>query len=41
MNLLEQFAVSFLLNFYFTYPPVKLPMKPEPPWKGILENKMR
>jgi hypothetical protein len=26
---------------FFTYLPVTLPMKPGPPWKGSLENRMR
>jgi hypothetical protein len=34
----EQFAVSFLPISFFTYLPVKPPMKPGPPWKGSLEN---
>ena len=37
----KQFAVSFLLNSSFTYPPVKPPMNHGPPWKGFLENRMR
>jgi hypothetical protein len=39
MKHLEQFAVSFLLNSSFTYPPVKPPMKPVPPWKGLIFGK--
>jgi hypothetical protein len=38
---LEQFAVLFLPISFFTYLPVRLPMKPGPPWKGSLENMMR
>jgi hypothetical protein len=41
MKHLELFAVSFLLNSSFTYPPIKPPMKPGTPWKGFLENRMR
>ena len=36
-----KFAVLFLLISFFTYLPVRLPMKPGPYWKGSLENNLR
>ena len=41
MKHLEQFAVSSLPISFFTYLPVRLPMKHEKSWKGPLENDMR
>ena len=37
----KQFAVLFLPISFFTYLPIRHPMKPGKYWKGYLENRMR